>query len=138
MGTTVATNALLERKGEKTLLVTTRGFRDIPFLQRGHRKFHYDSSWSRSKPLVLRRDCFEVDERLTSHEAESRLALREKDWRKRKARLDAVAAAIILQDFLDHAAVFARDLRAVLAARAAGVEPAAEPNAPRAPAGCRP
>ena len=28
MGTTVATNALLERKGEKTLLVTTRGFRD--------------------------------------------------------------------------------------------------------------
>jgi 5-oxoprolinase (ATP-hydrolysing) len=28
MGTTVATNALLERKGERTLLVTTRGFRD--------------------------------------------------------------------------------------------------------------
>ncbi|MGW8305442.1 MAG: hydantoinase/oxoprolinase N-terminal domain-containing protein [Achromobacter pulmonis] len=30
MGTTVATNALLERKGERTLLVTTRGFRDAP------------------------------------------------------------------------------------------------------------
>ena len=29
MGTTVATNALLERKGERTLLVTTRGFRDV-------------------------------------------------------------------------------------------------------------
>ena len=41
------------------------------------------------------------DERLTSHEAESRLALREKDWRARKARLDAAAAAIILQDYLD-------------------------------------
>ncbi len=41
------------------------------------------------------------DERLTSHEAESRLALRERDWRRRKARLDAAAAAIILQDFLD-------------------------------------
>jgi putative Holliday junction resolvase len=41
------------------------------------------------------------DERLTSHEAESRLALREKDWRVRKARLDAAAAAIILQDYLD-------------------------------------
>jgi putative holliday junction resolvase len=46
------------------------------------------------------------DERLTSHEAESRLAVRERDWRKRKERLDAAAAAIILQDYLDaHAAI---------------------------------
>ena len=41
------------------------------------------------------------DERLSSREAESRLALREKDWRVRKARLDAAAAAVILQDYLD-------------------------------------
>lgn len=41
------------------------------------------------------------DERLTSREAESRLALREKDWRARKERLDAAAAAVILQDYLD-------------------------------------
>ena len=41
------------------------------------------------------------DERLSSREAESRLALREPDWRKRKLRLDAAAAAVILQDFLD-------------------------------------
>ena len=41
------------------------------------------------------------DERLSSHEAESRLAQREKNWRRRKTRLDAAAAAIILQDFLD-------------------------------------
>jgi putative pre-16S rRNA nuclease len=41
------------------------------------------------------------DERLTSREAEHRLAVNERDWRKRKARLDAVAAAIILQDYLD-------------------------------------
>jgi putative Holliday junction resolvase len=41
------------------------------------------------------------DERLSSREAESRLALRERDWRKRKAQLDAVAAAVILQDYLD-------------------------------------
>ena len=41
------------------------------------------------------------DERLTSVEAEQRLALRERDWRKRKARLDAAAAAILLQDYLD-------------------------------------
>jgi putative pre-16S rRNA nuclease len=43
------------------------------------------------------------DERLTSREAESRLALREPDWRKRKGRLDAAAAAVILQDYLDRA-----------------------------------
>lgn len=41
------------------------------------------------------------DERLSSHEAESRLAEREKDWRRRKAKLDAAAAAVILQDYLD-------------------------------------
>jgi putative pre-16S rRNA nuclease len=41
------------------------------------------------------------DERLTSREAESRLAIREKDWRTRKAKLDAAAAAVILQDYLD-------------------------------------
>jgi putative Holliday junction resolvase len=41
------------------------------------------------------------DERLTSREAESRLAVREKDWRARKDRLDAAAAAIVLQDYLE-------------------------------------
>ena len=46
-------------------------------------------------PVVLQ------DERLSSHEAESRLAARESDWRKRKAKLDAMAAAVILQDYLD-------------------------------------
>lgn len=42
------------------------------------------------------------DERLSSHEAESRLAVNERDWRRRKANLDAAAAAVILQDYLDH------------------------------------
>jgi putative Holliday junction resolvase len=46
-------------------------------------------------PLVLQ------DERLTSHEAEQVLARSESDWRKRKQQLDAMAAAIILQDYLD-------------------------------------
>jgi putative Holliday junction resolvase len=48
-----------------------------------------------SVPIVLQ------DERLSSHEAESRLALRERDWRRRKQKLDAAAAAIVLQDYLD-------------------------------------
>ena len=46
-------------------------------------------------PVVLQ------DERLTSVEAESRLAAKEKDWRRRKQLLDAVSAAVILQDYLD-------------------------------------
>ena len=41
------------------------------------------------------------DERLSSREAESLLARNEKDWRKRKPMLDATAAAVILQDYLD-------------------------------------
>ena len=47
-------------------------------------------------PVILQ------DERLSSHEAESRLAIRERDWRRRKVKLDAAAAAIVLQDYLDH------------------------------------
>ena len=46
-------------------------------------------------PVVLQ------DERLSSREAEALLARREKDWRKRKTQLDAMAAAVILQDYLD-------------------------------------
>lgn len=46
-------------------------------------------------PVVLQ------DERLTSVEADARLAERERDWKARKARLDAAAAAVILQDYLD-------------------------------------
>ena len=46
-------------------------------------------------PVILQ------DERLSTHEAEDLLARSEKDWRKRKTRLDAMAAAVILQDYLD-------------------------------------
>jgi putative Holliday junction resolvase len=44
---------------------------------------------------------FLQDERLTSVDAESLLAERDRDWRSRKSRLDAAAAALILQDYLD-------------------------------------
>jgi putative Holliday junction resolvase len=53
-------------------------------------------------PIVLQ------DERLSSREAESLLAQREKDWRKRKRLIDAAAAAVILQDYLDERARAAR------------------------------
>jgi len=50
-------------------------------------------------PVVLQ------DERLTSHEADAVLSRTEKDWRKRKPQLDAMAAAVILQDYLDERAL---------------------------------
>lgn len=46
-------------------------------------------------PVVLQ------DERLSSVEAEARLARRDRDWRSRKQKLDAAAAAVVLQDYLD-------------------------------------
>ncbi len=67
IGTTVATNALLERKGATVAYITTRGFRDVPFIQRGNRKSHYDMSWVKPKPLVERWRCFEVDERVDAY-----------------------------------------------------------------------
>ena len=66
LGTTVATNALLERKGATVAYVTTEGFRDVPFIQRGNRKFHYDMRWIKPQPLARRRHCFELSERLDS------------------------------------------------------------------------
>ena len=64
-------------------------------LTEGVRRFASQLGARTGLPVALQ------DERLTSVEAESRLAERDKDWRSRKKRLDAAAAAIILQDHLD-------------------------------------
>lgn len=64
LGTTVATNALLEGKGARVAYVTTAGFRDIPFIMRGDRKHHYDLGWIKPKPFLKRRDAYEVSERV--------------------------------------------------------------------------
>jgi N-methylhydantoinase A len=67
LGTTVATNAILERKGATVAYVTTEGFRDIPFIQRGNRRSHYDITWIKPKPLVKRRHCYEIPERIMAN-----------------------------------------------------------------------
>ncbi|MEX1235339.1 MAG: hydantoinase/oxoprolinase family protein [Roseovarius sp.] len=66
-GSTVATNALLERKGAHVAFITTRGFRDILFLQRHDRRNIYDLRYKRPVPVVKRADCFEVTERIDAH-----------------------------------------------------------------------
>ena len=65
-GTTVATNTLLERKKQLPGLITTRGFRDVVFIQRMNRKHHYDLGWDKPRPFVERRNCLEVSERIDS------------------------------------------------------------------------
>jgi len=63
-GTTLATNALIERKGAKTALFTTRGFRDVLEIGREGRYDMYDLFIDPPAPLVPRRLRFEVTERL--------------------------------------------------------------------------
>jgi len=66
LGTTIATNTLLTRRGARVAYVATEGFRDVPFIQRGDRRSHYDITWIKTRPLVRRADCFEVPERLSA------------------------------------------------------------------------
>jgi N-methylhydantoinase A len=63
-GTTVAANAILEGRGAKTALLTTRGFRDVLELGRMRYPVLYDISWRKPNPLVPRRFRFELDFRI--------------------------------------------------------------------------
>ncbi len=63
-GSTVATNAILERKGARTGLITTKGFRDVLMIGRQDRSKLYDLFPSVPRPLVLREWSFEMTERI--------------------------------------------------------------------------
>ncbi|MGE0725044.1 MAG: hydantoinase/oxoprolinase family protein [Alphaproteobacteria bacterium] len=63
-GSTVATNAVLERKGARLAFLVTTGFRDILRLQRHDRRMIYDLEYRKPDPVVARRDTFEVRERM--------------------------------------------------------------------------
>ena len=63
-GTTVATNAILEGKGARTGLITTKGFRDVLEIRRMRMNRLYDIYWEKPPPLVPRRWRYEVTERL--------------------------------------------------------------------------
>lgn len=62
--TTIATNAIIERKGARTALVTTAGFRDVLIIGRQKRYETYDLYMEKPPPLAPRRAIFEVAERL--------------------------------------------------------------------------
>jgi N-methylhydantoinase A len=63
-GSTVATNALLERKGARTALISTRGFRDVLAIGRQVRREIYDFFSGRVEPLVKKEHRLEVTERV--------------------------------------------------------------------------
>ncbi|MGZ8782938.1 MAG: hydantoinase/oxoprolinase family protein [Gaiellaceae bacterium] len=65
-GTTVATNAVLERRGSRTALVTTAGFRDVLELRRLRIPHMYDLFWRKPPPLVERHLRFELSERVAA------------------------------------------------------------------------
>jgi N-methylhydantoinase A len=64
-GTTVGTNALIERTGARVALFVTAGHEDIPYIQRINRKTLYDLRWQKPRPLLAsRRDSVGVRERI--------------------------------------------------------------------------
>ena len=77
-GFTVATNAILEGKGERMALITTKGFRDVLELSRIRTPKLYDLYYQKPAPLVERRFRLEVDERI-NHRGEILKPLNVKD-----------------------------------------------------------
>lgn len=117
-GTTVATNALLERKGARTALVTTAGFEDLLWLRRQDRAALYDLAADHPPPLVHRDDVIGVVERIGAGGVVTPLADDEVDrvvTAVRGRAPDAVAVALLFA-FRDarHEARLAEALRAAL------------------------
>lgn len=65
-GSTIAINAVLQRVGAETALITTEGFRDVYEIGRGNRSEPYNLLFEKAVPLVPRRQRFEVRERMTA------------------------------------------------------------------------
>ena len=98
-GTTVATNAILERRGAKTALITTAGMRDVLELRRIRTPHLYDPMYVKPEPLVSRELRLEVEERVGGDGAVM-IPLKDDDVMKavhriRKAGVEAVAVTFL-------------------------------------------
>jgi N-methylhydantoinase A len=98
-GTTVGTNALLERRGARTALVTTAGFEDVLVIGRQARPSLYDFNADRPAPLVSDDLRFGVRERVAASgevlEALSEHALKQLIGKLKRARVEAVAVCLL-------------------------------------------
>jgi N-methylhydantoinase A len=115
-GTTVATNAVLERRGARTALVTTAGFRDVLELRRLRIPHMYDPFWRKPPPLVPRRLRFEVHER-TAADGTELAPVDEREVRTiaaelRRAEIESVAVCLLhAYGFPEHEEAVGRILR---------------------------
>ena len=133
-GTTIATNALLERKGARTGLVTTAGFRDVLEVGKGRRLVGglFDPEWQRPAPLVPRDRRFEVSERLAADGSVVRpldgFDFDELAAALRGTEVEAVAVALV-NSYVDHgheqavACALARRLDGVAISESAALTP---------------
>ncbi len=98
-GTTVATNAVLQRLGAETALITTQGFRDVLELRRLRVPHMYDLFWRKPPPLVERRLRFELAERMTADgtvlQPLDDAQVRELAGRLRELRIDSIAVCFL-------------------------------------------
>jgi 5-oxoprolinase (ATP-hydrolysing) len=97
MGTTVATNALLEHRGAKVLLLITKGFADLPSI--GYQNRADIFALNIKKPESLYSDCFEVDERISAEGSVLKSMdcsrLKERLIEARKEGFDSIAIALM-------------------------------------------
>ena len=91
LGTTIATNALLQRKGATTIFLTTAGFEDVLYIQRIDRRGLYDLQWVKPTPFVARRHCLGVRERIL-YDGSVAFPLTEEEIDRVVARIRAIAA----------------------------------------------
>ncbi|SEP45855.1 N-methylhydantoinase A [Rhodospirillales bacterium URHD0017] len=98
-GTTLATNAVIERRGARTALLATEGFRDVLDIANESRYDQYDLTIEKPKPLVPRALRFTVPERMDVH-GHVRLALDEKAVCEAARRLKSEGAESVAVAFM--------------------------------------
>jgi N-methylhydantoinase A len=93
LGTTIATNALLQRSGAPTMFLTTAGFEDTLYIQRIDRRGLYNLQWIKPAPYVARRHCVGVRERVLA-DGQIRLALTDDEIDRITDRVDTFLAEV--------------------------------------------
>ncbi|MEM7056669.1 MAG: hydantoinase/oxoprolinase family protein [Pseudomonadota bacterium] len=117
-GTTLVTNALIERRGAKLAFITTEGFRDVVEMRSENRFEQYDLNLELPKPLVPRKDRFTLNERMSA-EGDVLLALDPAEVEALVARVLAGGYDAVAVGFLHSYANTAHEIAVEAALRAA-------------------